>query len=67
MNDSVHFRNARALDERNKQDRVRHDELVERVKHLENQVAMMRTDIAQLRQQVVVAITSRGSGPTAGG
>lgn len=67
MSDSVHFRNARALDERNKQDRIRHDELLERVKHLENQLAMLRVELMQVRQQVIVAITSRGSGPTAGG
>jgi len=67
MNDSVHFRNARALAEGAKADRVRQDELMQRVKHLENQLTMMVVELAQLRQQIVIAITSRGSGPTAGG
>ena len=64
MNDSVHLRNARALDERNKQDRVRHDELFLRVQHLERQLAMLHTDIATMRQQVLTLVASRGSGPT---
>jgi hypothetical protein len=64
MSDSVHFRNARALDERNKQDRVRHDELSARVQHLERQLAMLNADMATMRQQVIMLIASRGSGPT---
>jgi len=64
MNDSVHLRNAKALNERNKQDRVRHDELLQRVQHLENQVTMLRSENEQLRQQVYGILAARGTGPT---
>lgn len=64
MNDSVHLRNAKALDARNKQMTVEADVLRERVRHLEAQVAMLREDVSGIRQQFAAILVSRGSGPT---
>lgn len=64
MNDSVHLRNAKALDARNKQMTAEADALRERVQHLANQVAMLNSEVVQLRQQLTVLLASRGSGPT---
>jgi hypothetical protein len=67
MSDSIHIRNAKALAEGVRTDRIKHDTLVDRVGHLENQVAMLRIELDQMKQQLIVAIVSRGTGPTAGG
>lgn len=64
MSDSVHLRNAKALDARNKQMTADADALRQRVQHLENQVAMMRGELMQLQQQLTLVLVSRGSGPT---
>jgi chaperonin cofactor prefoldin len=64
MSDSVHLRNAKALDARNKQMTADADTLRQRVQHLENQLAMLNTGMADLRQQLTVLLASRGSGPT---
>jgi hypothetical protein len=65
MSDSVHLRNAKALDARNKQMSAEADVLRDRMRHLENQVAMMRSDVIQLQQQLTVLLASRGTGATA--
>jgi len=64
MSDSVHLRNAKALDARNKQMMVEADTLRQRVQHLENQVAMMRETLTQMDQRIAVLFASRGTGPT---
>jgi hypothetical protein len=64
MSDSVHLRNAKALDARNKQMAVDFDALRERVKHLENQVAMHGQYLRDAQQTIAAALTARGNGPT---
>lgn len=64
MNDSVHYRNAKALAEGAKADRAKHDELHARVRSLEAQHAMLRIQFEQVRQMALLALASRGSGPT---
>lgn len=66
MSDSVHLRNARALDARNQQQQGEIDALLVRVKHLEAQLTMVNSALQAVQQQMVVALTSRGHGPTAG-
>lgn len=64
MNDSVHLRNARALAEGADAARVRVDELLLRIQHLERQFVMSSAEIVALRQQLTVLLVSRGHGPT---
>jgi hypothetical protein len=64
MSDSVHLRNAKALDARNKQMMAEADTLRQRVQHLENQVAMMRESLTQTEQRVAALFAMRGTGPT---
>lgn len=64
MSDSVHLRNAKALDARNKQMTAEADVLRQRVQHLENQVAMLRGELMQIQQRVTLLLASRGTGPT---
>jgi len=64
MHDSVHLRNAKALDARNKQMTADADVLRQRVQHLENQVAMMRGELMQIQERVSLLLASRGAGPT---
>lgn len=64
MSDSVHLRNAKALDARNKQMSVDADMLRQRVQHLENQVAMLVSNVTGLEQRLAVALMARGTGPT---
>lgn len=66
MSDSVHLRNAKALDARNKQMTAEADVLRQRLQHLENQVAMLRGELSQVQQQLTVMLASRGRGPTVG-
>lgn len=65
MNDSVHIRNAKALDARSKQLTEEVDALRARVGHLENQLAMQAQSVRDLQQTVAVALAARGRGPTA--
>ncbi len=58
-------RNAKSLHETIKLFQEKLHEHVERLQHLERQVAMHSAEINTLRQMVVTAIASRGSGPTA--
>ena len=64
MNESVHLRNAKALDARNKQLRVELDALRDRLQHLENQVAMQGQYVRDVQQMMSALLASRGHGPT---
>lgn len=64
MTDSVHLRNAKALDARNRQMTAEADLLRQRVQNLESQVVMMRGELSQLQQQLTVFLATRGTGPT---
>ena len=64
INESVHLRNARALAEGARVERVRLEELQDRVRHLENQLAMVRVELTELRQQFATVLAMRGRGPT---
>jgi hypothetical protein len=64
MSDGVNTRNISALHEALKLERARTDELSGRLDHLARQVIMQMNEITTLRNQVVMAIASRGSGPT---
>jgi uncharacterized protein YceH (UPF0502 family) len=64
MSDSIHVRNAKALAEAARADRLKSEQLTARVAHLENQVAMLRQSIEQLTQRITLAFAGRGSGPT---
>lgn len=64
MSDSVHLRNAQALNEAAKTDRAAREALAQRVTHLEAQVTMLRQDVENLQQRMVLAFTQRGHGPT---
>jgi polyphosphate kinase 2 (PPK2 family) len=64
MTDSVHLRNAKALDARNKQMTVEADALRQRVQHLENQLVMLQAEVTQMHQRLMLVIASRGTGPT---
>jgi hypothetical protein len=64
MSDSVHLRNAKALDARNKQMTADADALRQRVQHLENQLVMLQAEVTQMHQRLMLVIASRGSGPT---
>jgi hypothetical protein len=64
MSDTVNSRNITALHEALKRERARTDELVGKQEHLARQVAMQSTEIATLRNQVVMVLASRGTGPT---
>jgi len=64
MNDSVHIRNAKALDARSKQLTAEVDALRIRVVHLENQLAMQGQTMRDLQQNITVIFASRGRGPT---
>lgn len=65
MSDSVHFRNAKALDTRNRQLTGEVDVLRNRVTQLEAQLTMLNSSMQSLQQQMVIVLTSRGHGPTA--
>lgn len=64
MSDSIHLRNAQALAEAGRTERAARELLADRVTHLENQVAMLTHDVARLRQNMTLAFTQRGPGPT---
>lgn len=64
MSDSVHIRNAKALDARSKQLSIEVDELRTRVRHLENQLAMQAQTMRDLQQSLTVVLVSRGHGST---
>ena len=64
MSESVHLRNAKALDSRNKQLSAEIDELKDRVRHLGNQTAMLATSIQSLEQRLAILFAARGAGPT---
>lgn len=64
MSDSIHLRNAKALAEADRSERQAREQLADRVSHLENQVAMLTHDVARLRQNMTLAFTHRGPGPT---
>ncbi len=61
---SVNERNASALAQAIKDDRVKFDTLRERVQHLEAQVAMQVEAVTTLQQWLAVLLASRGTGPT---
>lgn len=61
---SVNERNASALAQAIKDDRVKLDTLRERVQHLEAQVAMQVEAVTMLQQRLAVMLASRGTGPT---
>lgn len=64
MSDSIHIRNAKALDARGKQLTAEVDSLKQRLQHVEVQFAMMRGELVHLQQQYMMLLTARGSGPT---
>lgn len=64
MSDSVHIRNARALDSRNKQFTLELDGYRERLEALERQNAQLRSRVEVLDQRIMTWLSSRGVGPT---
>jgi len=65
MNDSVHLRNAKALDQRQKMNTAETDALRQRVGHLESRITMLESELNTLRQQLSYVLMARGNGPTA--
>lgn len=63
MNDRL-FRNQQALNASQEKERERIDSVLGRVQHLEAQLAMLRTETADLRQMMTQLLVSRGTGPT---
>lgn len=65
MSDSVHFRNAKALQEGLKNEVNARQELQGRVASLEAQIAMFRSVLTEMEQQMqVMRFRTTGHGPT---
>jgi hypothetical protein len=59
------YKNQLALDEAQKQERVRVDALLARVQRMEAQHQMLVTEVTSLRQMLAQVLVSRGHGATA--
>ena len=64
MSDSVHIRNARALDNRNKQFTGELSEYRTRLIAVETQNAQLRQRLDLMEEQVMTLFAMRGHGPT---
>jgi hypothetical protein len=59
------YKNQLALDEAQKQERVRVDALLARIQRMEAQHQMLVTEVTSLRQMLAQVLVSRGHGATA--
>ena len=63
MSDRV-YKNQLALDEAQRNERMRVDALQLRLQHVEAQHTMLTAEVANLRQMVSQLLVARGNGPT---
>ena len=63
MSDRI-YRNQLALDEAQRNERIRVDSMQTRLQHAESQHAMLAAEVASLRQMVAQMLVARGNGPT---
>lgn len=66
MSDRI-YKNQLALDEAQRHERTRVDNLQIRLQHAESQHAMLAAEVANLRQLVTQMLVARGNGPTSRG